>query len=217
MKTMVAVISFLILGTPARAYSPDPVRIVHPDSALARLQSGNARHVAGTPAQVRPVAELRREIAHGQHPVAVVVGCSDSRTAPEILFDQNLGDLFVVRTAGNLAGDHAWGSIEYAVEHLGTRLIVVMGHQRCGAVTAAMGAKSAPGHVGSIVREIRPATVSAATAVGGDALARAVRENARRVAAVIRDRAELGEARAGVRVVTAYYDLETGAVAWDPD
>src|SRR5207247_447965 len=106
---------------------------------------------------VKPTAARRAETAKVQHPFAIVLGCADSRTSPEIIFDQNIGDIFVIRTAGNLVDDHALGSIEYAVEHLGTRLIVVLGHSRCGAVGAAVASEAAPGHVQSIVADIQPA------------------------------------------------------------
>jgi len=114
---------------------------VSPDAALAKLKEGNARFVASKVSDGKPTAAKRAETAQAQHPFAIILGCADSRTAPEIIFDQNIGDLFVIRTAGNLVDDHALGSIEYAVEHLGARLIVVLGHERCGAVTAASRAR----------------------------------------------------------------------------
>src|SRR5205807_9653221 len=106
-------------------------------------------------------------------------------TAPEIIFDQTIGDLFVIRAAGNLVDDYALGSIEYAVDHLGTRLIVVLGQARCGAVTAALAGSSAPGHINSLVRDIQPA-VAAAKGKEGDALANTIHENDAEVAAKIR-------------------------------
>src|SRR5208337_4185676 len=146
-------------------------------------------------------------------PFAIIVGCADSRTAPELVFDQNIGDLFVVRTAGNLVDDHGLGSIEYAVDHLGTRLIVVMGHERCGAVKAALESPTAPGHVNSLVRDIQPA-VEAAKSEKGDRLANTVKANARLMAEKIRKDAELGEHKAEVKIVTGYYDLDSGSVVW---
>src|SRR5208283_2776716 len=140
-------------------------------------------------------------------PFAIIVGCADSRTAPELVFDQNIGDLFVVRTAGNLVDDLGLGSIEYAVDHLGTRLIVVLGHERCGAVKAALDSATAPGHVNSLVRDIQPA-VKAAKAETGNPLANAVKANARLVAEKIRKEADLGEHKSEVRIVSGYYDLD---------
>jgi carbonic anhydrase len=142
-----------------------------------------------------------------------VIACADSRSAPEIIFDQTIGDLFVIRTAGNLVDDYALGSIEYAVDHLGTRLIVVLGHERCGAVTAAIASGSAPGHINSLVRDIQPA-VAASKGKEGDALANAIHENDAAVAAKIRKQAQLGELASQVKVVEGYYDLDTGKVEW---
>ena len=119
----------------------------------------------------------------------------------------------MVRTAGNLVNDHGLGSIEYAVGHLGTRLIVVLGHSSCGAVKSALESPTAPGHVNSLVRDIQPA-VAAAKDEKGDPLANTVKANARLMAEKIGKEAELGEHKAEVRIVTGYYDLETGAVEW---
>ena len=189
------------------------VPAVSADEALNRLKAGNERFANSKVSTGKPVATRRAETAQSQHPFAIIVGCADSRTAPEIIFDQNIGDLFVVRTAGNLVDDYALGSIEYAVEHLGTRLIVVLGHQRCGAVTAALSGGSAPGHINSLVRDIQPA-VAASRGKEGDALTNAIRENDAGVAAKIRKEAELGELASQVRVVEGYYNLDTGKVEW---
>ena len=186
---------------------------VSADEALNRLKAGNERFANSKVSTGKPVATRRAETAQSQHPFAIIVGCADSRTAPEIIFDQNIGDLFVIRTAGNLVDDYALGSIEYGVEHLGARLIVVLGHQRCGAVTAALSGGSAPGHINSLVRDIQPA-VAASRGKEGDALTNAIHENDAEVAAKIRKEAELGELAAQVRVVEGYYDLDTGKVEW---
>ena len=106
------------------------------DKALDLLKSGNARFVSGALTPKDDYATLREKLSAGQHPFAVVLCCSDSRIAPEIIFDQKLGDLFVIRNAGNVVDEEVLGSIEYAVEHLETSLVVVMGHAACGAVTA---------------------------------------------------------------------------------
>lgn len=196
------------------AFAADPaVPTITPDEALHRLKAGNERFANSKVSAGKPVAERRAETAQTQHPFAIIVGCADSRTAPEIIFDQNIGDLFVIRTAGNLVDDYALGSIEYAVEHLGTRLIVVLGHERCGAVTAALGGGSAPGHIKSLVRDIQPA-VAASKGREGDALTNAIHENDAEVAAKIRKQAEFGELASQVRVVEAYYNLDTGKVEW---
>ncbi|HUF62574.1 MAG TPA: carbonic anhydrase [Verrucomicrobiales bacterium] len=145
------------------------------------------------------------------------MACADSRTSPELIFDQNIGDLFVVRTAGNLAGEHALGSIEYAVAHLGVRLVVVLGHERCGAVTAALEG-AVCGRESRIAgsRDIQPA-VAAAKDKEGDALENTVVKNAELVAAKIRNDAEFGEDAEKVQVVAAVYDLDTGKIEWLDD
>ncbi|MDR3406441.1 MAG: carbonic anhydrase [Chthoniobacter sp.] len=186
---------------------------VGPDAALARLKAGNHRFVSASVSGGKPTAARRAETSEGQHPFAIIVGCADSRTAPEIVFDQNIGDLFVVRTAGNLVDDYALGSIEYAVEHLGARLIVVLGHQKCGAVQAALAGGDAPGHIHSLVSAIQPA-VRATKGKPGDPLANAIHENDALVAEKIRKKAHLGDLAAQVRVVEGYYDLHTGRVEW---
>lgn len=196
------------------AFSADhPTSSVTPDAALAKLKEGNARFSSSKVSAGKPTAAKRAETAGGQHPFAIVLGCADSRTSPEIVFDQNIGDLFVVRTAGNLVDDHALGSIEYAVEHLGARLIVVMGHTKCGAVSAAIASDTAPGHVESLVRDIQPA-VKAAKAQNGDVTDFAIAENARLMATKIRNDANLGDLAKEVRIVSAVYDIGTGKIEW---
>lgn len=186
---------------------------VSASSALAKLKAGNARFVNRAVSAGKPTADRRTATAKTQHPFAIIIGCADSRTSPELIFDQNIGDLFVIRTAGNLVDDYALGSIEYAISHLGTRLIIVLGHERCGAVGAAVESDSAPGHVGDLVRDIRPA-VKAVQGRPGDTLENAIDENAARVAAKISHKAQLGAAAPEVRIVKGHYDLDTGKVAW---
>ena len=186
---------------------------MEPGAALAKLKSGNAHFATAAASSSKPTRARRAETAKSQHPFAIIVGCSDSRTPPEMIFDQNIGDLFVVRTAGEVVDNYELGSIEYAVEHLGARLIVVMGHARCGAVAAAVAGDTAPGHVGNIVRTIRP-VVEAVHGQPGDELTNAIKANVERVAAQIREKAELGALASSVKVVGAYYDLDTGKVEW---
>jgi carbonic anhydrase len=196
-------------------FAAEPIEpSVSADAALAKLNEGNKRFVENKVSSAKPTAERRAATAQSQHPFAIIVGCADSRTAPEIIFDQNIGDLFVIREAGNLVDDHSLGGIEYAVANVGTRLIVVLGHARCGAVRAAMESATAPGHVGAIVRDIQPA-VQASKGKPGDALVNAIHENARRVADKIRETAHLGDLASQVKIVSAYYDLDTGKVEWD--
>jgi carbonic anhydrase len=213
--TVITSIGLISLTTFAFA-ADHPASSVGADAALAKLKEGNARFTTSKVSKGKPTAARRAEIAQAQHPFAIILGCADSRTSPEIIFDQNIGDLFVVRNAGNLVDEHALGSIEYAVEHVGVRLIVVLGHKRCGAVTAALASDTAPGHVQSVVHDIQPA-IKAAKGKQGNATDLAVAENARLMAAKIRSEANLGELAKEVRVISAVYDLDTGKVEWAED
>src|SRR6266446_507108 len=188
-----------------------PAASVPADAAPAKLKEGNLRFATSEESKGKPTAARRKETAQTQHPFAIIVACSDSRTGPELVFDQNLGDIFVIRTAGNLIDDHALGTIEYGAAHLGARLIVVLGHERCGAVEAALASDHAPGHIASLVRDIQPA-VKAAKGKPGDAMHATTTENARQVAAQIKAKAELGDFAKEVRIVSAVYDLDTGKV-----
>ncbi len=176
----------------------------------ADLLAGNERFRAGRP-QARDLAAERQAVVQSQSPKAVVLACSDSRVSPEIIFDQRLGDLFVVRIAGNVIDKLAIGSIEYAVEMLGVCVLVVVGHQSCGAVTAAL-APSAPAtpNLKAIIKAIR---ISASSPPAE--LSEAVKENVRYVARAVLDRSDLLHDRAGrgeFTVVGAYYSFDTGAV-----
>lgn len=137
-----------------------PPSPVSPQQALAELQAGNQRFVAGAPRHPHQDAGHRAAVAAEQHPFAVIVGCSDSRLAAEIIFDRGLGDLFVVRTAGHTLGAEVLGSVEYAVAVLGTPLVVVLGHDSCGAVQAARTAvatgQTPAGHLGAVVDGVVP-------------------------------------------------------------
>lgn len=188
------------------------------DAALVRLTEGNSRFVADAPRQSVPMAARRAETAQGQHPFAVILTCADSRLSPEIIFDQGIGDLFVVRNAGNLLDDHVLGSIEYAVEHLHATLVVVLGHTKCGAVSAAVAGGETPGHLKSIVASLQD-PVALARKKPGDPVDNAVRINARlSAAALARAEPVLGETvNAGkLKVVAARYDLTTGQVEFFP-
>lgn len=180
--------------------------------ALAALLAGNERYVSGAPAHPNRTAARRAETTGGQHPIAAVVTCSDSRVPPEILFDQGIGDIFVIRVAGNIAGDAVVGSVEYAADHLGVPLVVVLGHTHCGAVHATIQGGEAPGRIAHIVERIAPA-VDRARELPGELADNAVREN---VAIVIdelrRSEPILKELVAGHRlmIIGAMYDIESG-------
>ena len=185
-----------------------------PDAALHQLMDGNARFVANRPINGGSHAARRAEVAKGQKPIAVIVCCSDSRVGPELVFDQDLGDIFVVRTAGNVVADVEMGSIEYAVDHLHATLILVAGHERCGAVTAAVEGGHAPGHVGAITHLIDPA-VAKSKGQPGDAVENAVTENVREVVNQLATADPILSAHVkdgSLKVVGARYDLDTGKV-----
>ncbi len=190
---------------------------ISPDQALRRLIEGNARYTTGQLTHPRQTNERISEIAKGQKPFAVILGCSDSRVAPEILFDEGLGDLFVVRVAGNIATSDVIGSIEFAVAEFGSPLIMVLGHERCGAVKATVEALekniNVPGYVGTIARAIAP-LVETAKNLPGDLVDNTVIANANNSARRLQQSLVLSKAvKAGkVKIVPAYYDLDTGAV-----
>ena len=184
------------------------------NQALQTLIEGNKRFAAMNGTHPNQGKERRDEVKGGQKPFAVIVGCSDSRIPPEILFDQGIGDIFVIRLAGNIVDDTALGSIEYAVDHLGTRLVVVLGHAKCGAVTAATQGGEAHGHIGSIVQLIIPA-VEQARAKSGDLVDNSIKENARLVAATIASSKPILSKMVEdgkIAVLPAYYDIDTGMV-----
>lgn len=192
------------------------------DQALARLKEGNRRFVSDVPNASDISRKARLAVAKGQGPFAALVGCADSRVGPEHLFGAGLGELFIVRTAGNYVDTAGLGSIQYAVGVLGVPLIVVLGHERCGAVAAAVDVvmKNAqlPGSIGSMVEPILPAVIQARTDLkpGDDLVDASIRANVSRVAQRMRTTSEpslLDPIKAGkVRVVGATYDLDTGAV-----
>jgi carbonic anhydrase len=211
--TSLLAFTFALITTPAFAASHD-VSSVSPDAALKKLLAGNARYAAGNVAHPHQSEARRAEVAKGQKPFAVVAACSDSRTSPELVFDQGLGDVFVTRLAGSIVDDAALGSIEYAVDHLGSSLIVVLGHERCGAVTAAFEGGKVPGKIGAFVKPILPA-VKAVKKSDHPTVDAAIDENARRTAAGLTGRSSIlaDRVKAGtLKIVAAYYDLDTGRV-----
>lgn len=188
---------------------------VSPADALARLKEGNNRFVTGKSARPRQDFSRIKEVADSQYPFATIVGCSDSRVPNEIIFDQGLGDLFIVRTAGQVSTYASWGSIEFAEEILGTKLIVVLGHTKCGAVNAAVNLPDVPGHIITLINAIKPAVEQAKKKQPSVLLDAAIRENImmqveqlRSLEPVLARRVKEGS----VRIVGALYDLNTGKV-----
>ena len=184
------------------------------DKALEILKEGNDRFVNGKLKHPHTDNSWRDTLKGSQNPFAVILSCADSRVVPELLFDQGLGDLFVIRVAGNIAKDKVLGSMEYAVKFLNTKLIIVLGHESCGAVSASLGNEDPGGHIGAIIQKIKPA-VYLAKQMEGDLLANAIQLNARIVSEEVKDsKPILNKAvdEDGVKVVPAYYELSTGKV-----
>jgi carbonic anhydrase len=207
-------IAAAFLANALQAAEPLAAVAVPPKDALARLLDGNQRFALGKPEHPNQTAARRAENATSQSPFAIIVSCSDSRVGPEVVFDAGIGDLFVVRTAGEVVTDVELASIEYAAEHLGTTLIVVLGHERCGAVAAAIAGGEAPGHMGALVSAIKPA-VEETKDQPGDHAELAMRAQVKHtVAQIAADSPLLTEPiKAGkLQVVGARYDLDTGKV-----
>ncbi len=193
-----------------------------PAQALQQLQIGHARYLCGKADRPNADAQRRTETFRGgQHPFATVLTCADSRVPVEVVFDQGVGDLFVVRVAGNVATETQAGSIEYAVEHLHTPIVVVMGHRACGAVAAAAGTAELPGQLGGLIREIKPSveqTQAANPGLSGDKLvAEAIKTNVwRSVEALISNSPVISEhvKQGKLSVIGAVYDLESAQINW---
>jgi carbonic anhydrase len=188
------------------------------EDALARLLDGNRRFAAGLAQHPNQSLDQRTAVAAGQQPFAFVLGCFDSRVSHELVFDQGLGDLFSSRTAGNLLDDAILGGIEFGVEEFHLPLVLILGHQRCGAVSATVDALSAgtgaPGMIGRVVEAIRPA-VELAQAQPGDAVDNAVRAQVQLGIARLQTSPVIVDAieHRNLKVVGGYYSLDTGTVA----
>ena len=201
------------------ADSPPPQNAISPDAALRRLLEGNARYVANQ-LSVKDFSAGRAARAKAQYPIAAILSCADSRVAPELVFDQNPGDLFVVRVAGNYLSSDGLASLEYAVGVLKVPLIMVMGHTQCGAIKATIAELQhpapLPGHIWDIVDAVRPGITKVVEAGGDnvldDAIGANVDYNAARVGSA---QPVLSEAvqQGSLKVVGAVYELATGKVA----
>jgi carbonic anhydrase len=200
----------------ASAAAPAKPALTPVEEIWADLMEGNRRFVEGKPTD-RNLVQTRAQLAKGQKPKVMVLGCSDSRVSPTLVFDKSLGDLFVIRTAGNLADKIALGSLEYAAEHLGSKVLVVLGHEKCGAVAAAAaGGKMESPNLSAIVRKINPALKPLREKFKGDELARlGVEANVQLVAKTIEEKSKLlGHLveEGTLTIVKAVYRLETGEV-----
>ncbi|MCX5965044.1 MAG: carbonic anhydrase [Cyanobacteria bacterium] len=185
-----------------------------PDAALKNLIEGNQRFVAKKRLNPHQDDFRIKEVASGQAPFAAILGCADSRVVPEIAFDQGIGDIFVVRVAGNIASTEDIASEEYAVGVLGAPLLVVLGHERCGAVKAALEGGSFPGVIESLVSAIQPA-VEASEGKPGDRLTNAVKANVRIQVKRLQKSSVLASAiqKGKLKIVGAFYDLDTGEIS----
>lgn len=194
---------------------------VSADEALQRLMDGNKQYVAGQMGACTASNAAKREsLATGQKPYAIILSCSDSRVPPEIIFDKTMGEIFVIRVAGNVPDPLVLGSIEYAAEHIGSPLIMVLGHERCGAVTATVQAKGkAHGNIGAIVKTIAPALKKGMKDAKGksnaeiieavsDANVKLVAKNIINKSPVVAELVKEGK----IKIVTAKYDLDDGKV-----
>jgi carbonic anhydrase len=192
------------------------------DEALQKLLEGNKRYVESKMSACgESTAAAREKLATGQKPYAIILSCSDSRVPPELIFDKTLGEIFVVRVAGNVPDPVVLGSIEYAAEHIGSPLIMVLGHERCGAVKATVETKGkAEGNIGAIVKTIAPALKKAQKECKEpkdsaklvecvvEANAKLVAANLTKQSKVIKHLVQEGK----VKIVTAKYDLDDGQV-----
>jgi carbonic anhydrase len=208
------------LAAPALATTANPG--ISADEAMRVLKAGNARYVEGKlqhPHQDR--ARRALTAGQGQHPLATILTCSDSRVPAEIIFDQGIGDIFVIRVAGNVAATDEIGSIEYAVDHLAVPVVMVLGHTQCGAVTAVVENSKLPPNIASLVAPIKPAVDKAREAnpeAAKDVLLKAAItdnvwqaiEDMLRQSPIIREKARDHH----VQVVGALYDLDSGQVQW---
>ena len=191
---------------------------IAPDAALKRLMDGNMRYVANTPNQ-RDFSAGRAARVKSQYPIAAILSCADSRVALELAFDQNPGDLFVMRVAGNVMNEDLLASLEYGVKFLGTPLVMVLGHTNCGAVSAAINVLKndavLPGHLPGLISSIKPAVAMAEKAHADDLLNRSIVENVRLQVAQLKKSAPIVDKfyEAGkIDIVGAVYDLATGKI-----
>jgi carbonic anhydrase len=213
-KRLVVAVAWIVSWLAFSAQAADT-----PSSAAAQawqcLKDGNERFATDR-LEGKDVGSARRqELTAGQHPFAIVLSCADSRVPPEIIFDQGLGNLFVVRVAGNISEPFAVGSIDYAVEHLHVPLIVVLGHEKCGAVAAALGEGKPGGNLGRLISQIHVGEHLSANR--DEALAASVENNVRFQANVLTERSEVIREHVQqktLQIVAGVYGLATGKVRW---
>lgn len=213
---------FALIFLPPLAASGLAAGSLSADQALTRLREGHSRFISGTQEYPHTSQDRRQELVSGQHPFVTILGCSDSRVPLEVLFDTGLGDIFTVRVAGNVADTDEIATVEYGTAHLGTTLVVVLGHSLCGAVTAVVSGAEAEGSLPGLLDNVSAPAARARAALGSsapleDLVERAVTENTRQSMAdllvrspVVSELVEAGK----VQVVGAVYHLETGDIQW---
>lgn len=219
---------WLLIGTSSCTSKSDNASVQHSTQSttltensdpLLALKEGNQRFISGKASFIHQDMKRVKELKEGQDPKAVIIGCSDSRVSPEILFDQGMGDLFVIRTAGNVMSDYELGSIEYATEHLHTKLVVVLGHYGCGAIHAMLEHKDdndAPGHIAHIVNCLKEEEEEQEVFKSSENISEdAVRANVihgvkklRECAPILKEEYKEGK----VQIVGAVYHLDNGQV-----
>jgi len=190
------------------------VEKLNSEQALAKLMSGNKRYVIAKQIHPNQTPERRNELKDGQRPIAIILGCSDSRVPPELIFDQGLGDLFVARVAGNILDDVVLGSIEYATSHLRTSLVMVLGHSKCGAIQAAIKGVNGEGHIACLTETLQP-SLHEAKEQPGDLANNAARANTKIVTEQLKcSKPVLSKlvSEGKLNIVPAFYDLDTGVV-----
>ena len=218
--TLAMAVFLVSMGALAMAYSTGPG--VTADEALAKLKDGNLRFVAGASVAPHQDAARRQETAtNGQHPFATVLACADSRVPVEVVFDQGVGDIFTVRVAGNVAATDEIGSIEYAAEHLGTPLVVVLAHTKCGAVTAVVKNEPVTPNIAKLVAPIEPAVKGVksrfANLTMDELISRSIEANMWQAISDIYAKSPLLKKMAAegkIKVVGALYDIDSGKVQW---
>jgi len=224
MKKTLFIFSLAFFATIVSAQTRNPITA---DQAIERLKEGNRRFVQGKTIRPRQSPERIREVAKGQKPFAIIVGCADSRVPNEIIFDEGLGDLFIVRTAGQVSAAASFGTIEFAEAVLGVNLIVVLGHTECGAVAASCNyQKAVPGNIIALVNAIKPAALRVEQQVKSGQIKQeefvnaTVRENVRmqveqlrNLEPILANAVRTGEAK----IVGAVYNLATGVVEFLPE
>ena len=214
---MLLIMFFALIFSQESVLASHVVENISADKALEKLIEGNKHFVEMKMEHPDCDKERRKEMINGQHPFAVVVSCSDSRVPLELIFDQGIGDIFEIKNAGNILDEHVIGSIEYAVVHLGVKLVVIMGHQDCGAVTAAVAHSKESKHIKSLVKTIEPA-VKKAEKEKGCLLDNAIRHNAKIGVKNLLEEDKVIKKyvkKHNVKIIPAYYNLETGKVDFD--